>query len=209
MGLEAKCSLEWRGRSSAGTALLETTELLFRGEIRLKIPRAQITAVAVEGGALRVIVGGETASFLMGTAAEKWARALATTKSRLDKLGVAAGLVVSVVGVDDASFGDEPRARIGIFTEGAPAEGSDLLFYGAHTAADLARLPALKGALQPAGALWVIRPEGRPEITEAQTRAAGRQAGLVDVKVASFSATHTAEKLVIPIAARGKPPKRK
>jgi hypothetical protein len=209
MGMEAKCSLEWQGRSSAGTALLETTEILFRGAVRLKIPRAQITAVAAEGGALRVTFGGETATLALGAAAEKWARALATTKSRIDKLGVAPGLVVSVVGVEDASFHDELRARVGAFTSGAPAEGTDLLFYGAHAAADLERLPALKGALKPAGALWVIRPKGRVEITEAQVMAAGKAAGLVDVKVASFSPTHTAEKFVIPVAARGTASKRR
>jgi len=35
--------------------------------------------------------------------------------------------------------------------------------------------------------------------------AAGKHAGLVDVKVVSFSDTHTAEKFVIPVAKR--PPK--
>jgi hypothetical protein len=165
--------------------------------------------VAAEGGALRVTFGGETATFALGAAAEKWARALATTKSRLDKLGVAPGLVVSVVGVEDASFRDELRARIGAFTEGTPAGGSEILFYGAHVAADLERLAALKGALAPAGALWVIRPKGGPAITEAQVMAAGKKAGLVDVKVASFSPTHSALKFVIPVAARGGAPKRR
>jgi hypothetical protein len=139
----------------------------------------------------------------------KSGRALATTKSRLDKLGVAPGLVVSVLDVEDPSFHDALRARIGAFTERQPAGGSDLLFYGAHAAVDLERIPELKGSLKPAGALWVIRPKGRPEITEAQVMAACKKAGLVDVKVAGFSSTHTAEKFVIPVAARGKAPKRK
>jgi hypothetical protein len=34
---------------------------------------------------------------------------------------------------------------------------------------------------------------------------AGKAAGLVDVKVVSFSATHTAEKFVIPVRARATP----
>ena len=54
----------------------------------------------------------------------------------------------------------------------------------------------------PNGALWIIRPKGRPEISERSTMAAGKAAGLVDVKVVGFSATHTAEKFVIPLAAR-------
>ena len=52
------------------------------------------------------------------------------------------------------------------------------------------------------GALWVIRPKGRPEISEKAVMAAGKAAGLVDVKVVSFSPTHTAEKFVIPLSQR-------
>jgi hypothetical protein len=47
-----------------------------------------------------------------------------------------------------------------------------------------------------------VRPKGSKAITEAETMAAGKRAGLVDVKVVSFSETHTAEKFVIPVAAR-------
>jgi hypothetical protein len=203
VGLEAECTLEWQGRSIRGKALLETTELLFRGPTRLKIARDRVTAVTAEGVALRVTFGGETATFALGAAAEKWARALATVKSRLDKLGVTPGLSIGVVGVDDASFLDELRGRIGAFVEGEPGEGRDLVFFGVRARADLDRLAALAGALSPRGGLWVIRPKGRAEITEAEVRAAARAAGLVDVKVASFSPTHTADKFVIPAAARG------
>ena len=66
----------------------------------------------------------------------------------------------------------------------------------------LARLEKLKASLKPNGALWIIRPKGRPEISERATMAAGRAAGLVDVKVVAFSETHTAEKFVIPIVRR-------
>jgi hypothetical protein len=50
--------------------------------------------------------------------------------------------------------------------------------------------------------VWVIRPKGRPDISERAVMAAGKAAGLVDVKVVSFSPTHTAEKFVIPVKAR-------
>ncbi len=48
----------------------------------------------------------------------------------------------------------------------------------------------------------MIRPKGTPEIKDVDVIAAGKAAGLVDGKVASFSATHTAEKLVIPVGKR-------
>jgi hypothetical protein len=52
------------------------------------------------------------------------------------------------------------------------------------------------------GALWIIRPKGSEAITEAEVMAAGKHAGLVDVKVVSFSPSHTAEKFMIPRSAR-------
>ena len=44
--------------------------------------------------------------------------------------------------------------------------------------------------------------ESRVEIAESAVMAAGKAAGLVDVKVVRFSLTHTAEKFVIPLAKR-------
>jgi hypothetical protein len=60
----------------------------------------------------------------------------------------------------------------------------------------------LKRSLKSNGALWIVRPKGHPEISEAAVMAAGKAARLVDVKVVSFLATHTAEKFVIPIKDR-------
>ena len=56
--------------------------------------------------------------------------------------------------------------------------------------------------LKPDGALWIVYPKGVPEIREMDVLLAGREAGLKDTKVASFSATHTALRFVIPIAKR-------
>jgi len=76
------------------------------------------------------------------------------------------------------------------------------IFFGATTASDLERLETLKTMMKPNAALWVIRPKGRPEISEMVVMAAGSAAGLVDVKVVRFSSTHTAEKFVIPLSKR-------
>jgi hypothetical protein len=67
---------------------------------------------------------------------------------------------------------------------------------------DAARLAALVPAIAPAGGVWAIYPKGRRELSEDTVRAAGRRAGLVDVKVVRFSETLGALKLVIPRARR-------
>jgi hypothetical protein len=45
--------------------------------------------------------------------------------------------------------------------------------------------------------LWVVYPKGKKALTEADVLGAGRKAGLKDVKVVGFSATHTALKFVV------------
>ena len=77
------------------------------------------------------------------------------------------------------------------------------MFFAVTTPSDLDRLATLKKSLQPAGAIWVLRTKGpAATVSEREVMAAGKVAGLVDTKVVAFSETHTAERLVIPIAKR-------
>ena len=202
MGYEADCTLRHEGRTARGKARLETTDIIFRGPFRLAVPLKDITTATAHDGRLVVEFGGRTAEFDVGPAAPKWASRISNPPSRLDKLGVAPGTVVVTVAVDDRDFLDEMEARGAHVGETASPASADLLFYGASRRAVLNRLPALSRRIKPNGAIWVIRPKGDPAISEADVMAAGKAAGLVDVKVVSFSPTHTAEKFVIPVARR-------
>jgi hypothetical protein len=77
-----------------------------------------------------------------------------------------------------------------------------VIFYGAEATSELPRIKKIIPALAGNGALWIVYPKGRKEITELQVLAAGREAGLVDIKVVSYSPTHTALKFVRPKAKR-------
>ena len=206
MGAETTCTARFNGKTAAGTVRLESEVLQFRsGELKLSIPFAQASNITVRGGTLRVTFDGRTASFDLGVAAAKWAGKIRHPPSRLDKLGVKPGSRVSALGVDDEDFLRELERAAAFLSVGRTAKHSDLIFFGVSNDADLARLEKLKAWLEPNGALWTIRPRGRPEISEASVMAAGKAAGLVDVKVVRFSATHTAEKFVIPVSARPRP----
>ena len=113
----------------------------------------------------------------------------------MDKLGVKQGQRVAVLGPFDAGFIEQLRAR-GASVSRRRVGGTDHIFFGAERTADLAKLRSLKSDLRKDGSLWVVRPKGVKTITESQTQQAGLDAGLVDVKVVSFSSTHTAEKFV-------------
>ena len=120
----------------------------------------------------------------------------------LDKLGVKPGSRVAVIGVHDASFFAQLDSRAADISRGRPKPDSDLIFFDAEAAKDLEQLSSLRSLLKPNGAIWVVYPKGRQEIREIVVIAGAKRAGLVDNKVVRFSDTHTALRLVIPLANR-------
>jgi hypothetical protein len=202
MGYEAQCTLRLGGEVAEGKAVLEQHDLIFRGPTRLAIPLKNIASAVANEGSLVVRFGKTTAVFDIGAVASRWANRITNPPSRLDKLGVKAGMTALIAGERHADLVRELKSRAARVVRIAPAEGTDLAFYGASRRDMLDGLRALKRSLKPNGALWVIRPKGSAAITESEVMAAGKKAGLVDVKVVSFSETHTAEKFVIPIGDR-------
>jgi hypothetical protein len=204
MGAEAACRVTFDGRTTTGQARLETAALEFRGgQLRLSIPFTEVSKLSARDGTLSVTFPRGTATFELGAAAARWAHKIQHPPSRLEKIGVKPDWKASAIGVDDERFLDELRGAIAALTVGRVVRNADAIFFGATKASDLTRLARLKTMLKPNGAVWVIRPKGRPEISEQAVMAAGKAAGLVDVKVVAFSPTHTAEKFVIPVSQRG------
>ena len=185
MGQEIKCRVDFGKQSSEGKALLESTEIIFRGEFRLKIPFQDITALEAAGGKLNVRFPDGLAVFHVGKAAEKWAERIRNPPSRLDKLGVKAGTKVQLIGKHDDDFRRDLAERGAVTTKSKP----DLAFLSVRTKDELVELAYLRD--QP---VWVVYPKGIKPITENDVIAAGRTAGFADIKVCAFSATHTALK---------------
>ncbi len=183
MGYDASCTLRIEGAAHKGTALLEHKDLIFRGPTRLAIPLARISRATAADGVLRVAFDGRVADFVIGEAAAKWAKRITNPPSRLDKLGVKPGMRVALVGLRDPTFEAELASRDAqVVRPTAASRGSvDLLFYRADHRDALGQLATLCSRIEPDGAIWVVRPKGRPEITEAETMAAGKRAGLLDV----------------------------
>jgi hypothetical protein len=201
MGYDAACTLRFEGRTIRGKAVLEQHELIVRGEERVVIPIKSVTSAIAKDGALTLRFGRKSAVLEIGTDAAKWAKRIMNPPSRLDKLGATSGMSALLTGAPHADLLEELKSR-GVVVSAAARGTFALIFYGAEHRDDLHKLSDLRRRLKSDGALWVIRPKGSKAITEAEVMSAGKQAGLVDVKVASFSETHTAEKFVIPVAAR-------
>jgi hypothetical protein len=128
-----------------------------------------------------------------------------STRPLLDKLGVKPGSKVAVVDLDDAGFLSLLRERTSDIVKSRPRGPVDLVFMGARDASDLERLNDVKKWIEPNGAIWVVRPKGgRAAIKDTDVIAAGLAAGLVDNKIASFSDTHGAMRLVFRLRDRPK-----
>jgi hypothetical protein len=204
MGYDATCSLTIDGRVFRGTAVLEQKELLFRGDVRLVIPLAGIDGIEASGGRLSIVFGGRRVELDLGSQADKWAKRISTPPSRADKLGVKAGMRVALVGVADETLVEDLQSKGASLDGSTRRKGLDRIIFSANSPRDHERLAAIAGRLEPAGAIWLIRAKGKgAPVGERESMAAGKQAGLVDVKVVSYSDTHSAEKYVIPVARRG------
>jgi hypothetical protein len=123
-------------------------------------------------------------------------------RALLDKLSVKPGQRICVLGVEDAAFLKDLADRVPDFVREKPAKDADLIFLGAEDVKTLARMKSLAGAIQKAGAIWVVYPKGQKHIREVDVITAGKSAGLTDNKVCRFSDTHTALHFVIPLAHR-------
>lgn len=119
----------------------------------------------------------------------------------LDKLGVKPGMRVALVEFRDPAFEAELAERGARLAQ--PAPGLDMLFYRVHLPADLGRLRELRGFIHDAGAIWVLRTKGAAlTVREVDVIEAGRVFDLVDNKIASFSDTLAAMRLVVPLNQR-------
>lgn len=202
MGLEARCRVTWNGETRTAGVHLDSAVVEVRGRPGLKVPFVSIQRTSVRGGELVLEAEAGTLVLALGAAASAWASKIASPPSRAKKLGLGPGRRVCIIGVTDAALAAEVLAAGGE-TVAARAR-ADVVLYGVSAPRDLERLSALRSSIEPDGAIWVVRIKGKgAAVKEAEVMSAARAAGLVDVKVVAFSETHSADKLVIPVAERG------
>jgi hypothetical protein len=207
MGSEMKCRARFGKQESEGQALLETNEIIFRGAFRAKIPFATIQSVNVVGHDLQLQTVEGVAIFALGAAtAAKWRQKILHPKTRIEKLGIKEGTRVSLIGFGNQEEGfvkelQNTKAVLRPSKKALPKD-CDCIFLSIDTKQQLAQVAKMARGMLGAMALWIIYPKGQQQITEGDVLSAGRKAGLTDIKVMGFSATHTALKFVIPVKQR-------
>ena len=203
MGKEQSCTAVIDGIRAEGRALLETDELLFRGQPRLKVRLADIAKVRVAGDTLVVQHKGGEAIFELGAKqAAAWAQRITAPPALLDKLGIKAETSVLALQVSDQALLANVEAQAASLRRTRRGAKVDVVLLGAEKPDDLAALEGLEFAIHAAGAIWVVYPKGRKDIREADVMGAARQAGWKDTKTCRASETHTALRFVIPVEKR-------
>lgn len=193
MGREAVIPVEYAGRKGAAKVLLEAEGLILRAPLAGRIPRGEITDLAVDGDALTGL-GPEGAFRLSLGAAEaaKWKAALEKPLPTLaEKLGLRAGGAVWMSG--DFDTAELAAALAGI--ERADAGAADLRLIRADSLGTLMR--GLDESAASSSSVWVIHGKGRGvAFGDNAVRQVMRNLGFIDVKACAVSADLSASRYV-------------
>jgi hypothetical protein len=217
MGYETKCRVrvdDHSGniRDADATVLLETDDLIVRGEARVRISRASIQRVASRAGIVTITSPTAIVSMTLDDkSAATWRKKLEEPPKRLiDKLDVKPGAKVWLFGVVDEQLLQQVHERTSSALRGRSASHCDVVFVSVETIAQLDRLDRALDATKESGAIWVVYPKGAGGVADTAIFGKAKTLGLTYIKVARVSDTHTAEKLVRPVSSRTEPaPKRR
>src|SRR6202050_5471874 len=138
MGAEIKCRVIFGGQTSDGKALLETNEIIFRGDFKLKILLKEIKKLKASKDELRILFPKGEAIFVLGAQTAKWAQQILNPKSVIEKIGVRNGVKAVVLHVNDKDFLEKLGAVATISDR--LAQNCEVIFFGAEAAEDLKRV---------------------------------------------------------------------
>ena len=211
MGYETKCRVQvddgsGKPRTADATVLLETDELVVRGEARIKVPRRDIESVSRRNGVVTVTAPTATVRLTLGEpAATKWEQKLREAPKRLiDKLDVKPDAKVWLLELASPELEAQIAERTSEVSRAKSARDRDVVFVGVERDAHLSRIERAVNAILDDGAIWVIHPKGPDGVADTSIFEKAKALNLTYTKVARVSDTHTAEKLVRPRASRGK-----
>jgi hypothetical protein len=198
MGREAITRVEIGSEAADVRALLESTELILRGDIRRRFPRDRIADVHADGDALRFICEGETVALHLGAGVSgTWAKAIATPPPSLRaKLGLANGARAYRIGGFEDAVLDEAMAGTLVDT----MADADMMIACLADSADLDAALAVHAA-KPAVPVWAVYPKGAGvAFGDGEIRSLLRARGFRDSKSCSVSTRLTATRYGLPPA---------
>lgn len=190
MGLEAQGVCRWKGQVAPVKALLESRELILRGDIRARILREDIRAFSVDCDDLIVETGSDILVLHIGSvAAARWAAALSRPLPTLaQKLGVSLSRLAYAIGTSD--YPELSEALAGFETP--RVTDAAMLVAIIHDQVDLDFVLRASQAV-PQCPIWCIYGKGKhATLSDAAIRSQMRGCGYVDNKTSAVSERLTA-----------------
>ena len=196
MGREAVCTCDWAGEVAEVKAVLESREVILRGNLRRRVAFEEINDLKVEADSLCFRVGRDRVQLVLGySAAEKWAVTIAGPPPSLaQKLGISRGTIVRTVGkIEDENLKADlsEAARIS-------DEDEDLIVAVVETQESLrSAFKQSTSALKNDVPIWIVYKKGPGNaLNETAIRAFLRDNRLMDTKVVSVSTKFTALRFI-------------
>ncbi|HXC95247.1 MAG TPA: hypothetical protein VNU92_06070 [Edaphobacter sp.] len=191
MGREALCECEFAGATAKVKALLETNEIILRGDIRLTAPFHALQKVKVQSECLCFTIDKKPLQLHLGAkTAESWAKKIKTPLPSLaDKLGITGKIVRTIGDVSDRALSTAIASAAEV-----SARNPHLILARVDTPESLAAtLKEAKAQLARSIPIWLIyrKGPGHP-LNESHIRSTLRSLGYMDTKVASVSPELTA-----------------
>jgi hypothetical protein len=189
MGREAEAHGRWAGQEGWTKAILESAEIILRGDIQARLPRAGLSDWRVDGDTLLVRSAGDLLELGLGAdEAGRWVAALDKPLPTLaQKLGVSATCQAYLTGCP--KIAELNAALLGGAT--ADLEKAGVIIAVLQNELGVERALTL-GRARPDLAIWCIHGKGKSAaVTDAGLRSIMRGAGYMDVKTSAVSADWT------------------
>lgn len=196
MGKDQETTFTINKIKASGRVLLETGEVIIRGEHARRIGFADMKKLAASRGTLRFEHRGDAIAIALGDAAGVWLEAIRNPRTRIQKLGVTAQTRVCVLGPAESDALAEIQAVTGEKPGRRLTKAIDIVLLFAPEPDALAALATIEPALAPKGAVWVLWPKGRKDFAHQDVVAAGKRAELSQTKSMGFSLVYTGLRLV-------------
>ncbi|MET3612595.1 hypothetical protein ABID16_000900 [Rhizobium aquaticum] len=197
MGRESVAYADWKGQSAEVKAIAEASEVILRGAIKARVPRAAITALRLDDGLLTIDLGTEQLRLNLGIAeAAKWHVLLQTPPPSLAaKLGISTEKPAFVLGdFDDLAL---TEALLGARVSNLAA--ATVLISVIVTDQDMARTLDMAHENSPKP-VWCVYPKGKAASPgDSSIRLVMRNAGFRDNKSCAVSERLTATRYALAV----------
>ena len=197
MGREATCTARVGTETAEATALLESTTVVLRGDIKRRWDIAALQNLRLDGEELRFEAGDEAVALVLGEKeAGRWLKKLQTPPPTLAaKLGVSADNPALLIGPTSGPLDPAlAEALAGCITTNM--REARMLVAVLSKAAELPRMAEFHADMI-CKTVWVVHPKGPDaDPSDAQVRTAMRGWGYVDNKTSAVSGTLTATRYV-------------